>query len=100
MGSEVVVPYSGVFRRRTLKRGFEPGIIRRAKIGLFGFVRGGRGALPGSKGFGVLGFELWKTDATGGTKLYVGARGETRWGFAVVTEEKQSGLHATRGDRS
>ena len=55
--------------------------------------------MPGSKGFGVLGFELRKADATGGTKLYVGARGETRWGFAVVTEEKQSGLHATRGDR-
>ena len=94
----MVVPYSGVFRRRTLKRGFEPGIVRRAKIGLFGFVRGGRGALPGCKGFGVLGLELRKTDATGGTKLYVGARGETRWGLAVVTEEKQSGLHAPRGD--
>ena len=45
--SEVAVPYSGVFRRRTFERGFEPGIVRRAKIGLFGFVCGRCGALPG-----------------------------------------------------
>ena len=55
--------------------------------------------MPGSKGLGVLRLELRKANATGGTKLDVGARGETRWGFAVVTEEKQSGLHAPSGDR-
>ena len=46
----------------------------------------------------MLGLELRKTDATGGAKLDVGARGETSWGLAVVAEEKQSGLHAPRGD--
>ena len=56
--------------------------------------------MPGRKGLGVLGLEFRKTDTTGWAELYVGTGGETRWGFAVVTEEKQSGLHATRGDRS
>ena len=100
MGSEVGVPHSGIFGRRTFERGFEPGIIRRAEIGFFGFVCGSCGALPGRKGLGVLGLEFRKTDTTGRAELYVGTGGETRWGFAVVTEEKQSGLHATRGDRS
>ncbi len=94
MRSKVAVPDSGVFRRRTFERGFEPGIIWRAKIGLFGFVRGRCGALPGRKGLGMLGLELRKTDTTGGAELYVGTGGETRRGLAVVAQEKKSGLHA------
>jgi hypothetical protein len=64
MRSEVVVPHSGILGRRTFERGFEPGIIRRAKICFFGFVCGRCGALPGRKGLRVLGLELRKTDTT------------------------------------
>ena len=84
MGSEVGVPHSGILGRRTFERGFEPGIIRRAKIGFFGFVCGRCGALPGRKGLRVLGLELRKTDTTGGAELYGGTGGETRRSLAVV----------------